>query len=54
MIRLPDGDEVPDRERHMIQSLKVMLTFVWNSHGFQVVDAMSCHAMPKGEMFTSA
>jgi hypothetical protein len=29
-----------------------MLTFVWNPHGFQVVDAMPCHAMPKGEMFT--
>jgi hypothetical protein len=49
MIWLPDGDEISDREKHKIQSLKLMLTFVWNPHGFQVVDAMS-----KGEMFTAA
>jgi hypothetical protein len=42
-------DEVPDREKHMIQSPKLMLTFIWNPHGCQVVDAM-----PKGEMFTAA
>jgi hypothetical protein len=35
---LPDGDEVPDRENHTIQSPKLMLTFVWNPDGFQVVD----------------
>jgi hypothetical protein len=46
-------DQVPDREKHMIQSPKLMRTFVWNLHGFQVVDAMPCHAMPKGEMFTA-
>jgi hypothetical protein len=40
MIWLPDGDEVPDREKHMIQSPKLMLTFVWNPHGLQVVDIM--------------
>jgi hypothetical protein len=40
MIWLPDGDEVPDREKHMIQNPKLMLTFVWNPHEFQVVDAM--------------
>jgi hypothetical protein len=59
MIRLPDGDEVPDREKHMIQSPNLMRTFVWNPHGFQVVNAMPCHAMPchampKGEMFRVA
>jgi hypothetical protein len=43
-IWLPDGDEVPDREKHMIQSPKLMLAFAWNPHGFQVVDVMSCHA----------
>jgi hypothetical protein len=49
MIWLPDGDEVSDRENHMIQSLKLMLTFVWNPQGFQIVDAM-----PTGEMFPAA
>jgi hypothetical protein len=49
MICLPDGDEVLNREKHMIQSPKLMLTFIWNPHGFQVVDVM-----PKREMFTAA
>jgi hypothetical protein len=40
IIWLPDGDEVPDREKHMIHNPKLMLTFVWNPYGFQVVDAM--------------
>jgi hypothetical protein len=30
-----------------------MLTVVWNPHEFQVVDVIPCHAMPKGEMFTT-
>jgi hypothetical protein len=38
----------------MIQSPKLMLMFVWNPDGFQVVGAMPCHAKPKGEMFTAA
>jgi hypothetical protein len=33
-------DEVSDREKPMIQSPKLMQTFMWNPHGFQVVDAM--------------
>jgi hypothetical protein len=33
----------------MSQSPKLRLTFVWNLHGFQVVDAM-----PKREIFTAA
>jgi hypothetical protein len=49
MIWLPDGDEVPDREKHMIQSPELMLMFVWNPDGFQVVDAMS-----KREMLAAA
>jgi hypothetical protein len=49
MIWLSDGDEIPDRQKHMIQSPKLMLTFVWNPHGFQVVDTI-----PKGEIFTAA
>jgi hypothetical protein len=62
-------DEVPNREKHKIQSPKLMLTFVWNPHGFQVVDVMlyhtipyhampyhtiPYHAIPKGEMLTSS
>jgi hypothetical protein len=43
MIWLPDGGEGSDREKQMIQSPKSMPTFVWNPHGFQVVDAMPCH-----------
>jgi hypothetical protein len=49
MIWLPDGDEISDREKHMIQSPKLMLTFLWNPPVFQVVDVM-----PKREMFTAA
>jgi hypothetical protein len=48
MISLPDGDKIPDREKQMIQSPKLMPTFVWNPQGFQIVDGM-----PKGKMFTA-
>jgi hypothetical protein len=44
MIWLPDGDEDRDREKHMIQSPKLMQSFIWNLHGFQVVDTKP--AMP--------
>jgi hypothetical protein len=44
MIWLPDGDEIPDREKHMIQSPKLMRTFFWNPDGSQAVDGMSCYA----------
>jgi hypothetical protein len=46
MFWLPDGEDVPDWEIHTIQSPKLMLTFVWNPHGFHIVDDMPCHAMP--------
>jgi hypothetical protein len=49
MIWLPDGDEVPDQESHMVQSPELMLTSVWNPLGFQAVDTM-----PKGNIFTAA
>jgi hypothetical protein len=49
MIWLPDGDEVPDRQKRMIQNLKLMRTFVWTRHVFQVADAM-----PKGKIFATA
>jgi hypothetical protein len=45
-------DDVSDREKQMIHSPKLMLTFLWNPHEFHVVDAMRCQA--KGEMFTAA
>jgi hypothetical protein len=32
---------VPDRERHMAQSPKLMLTVAWNHSGFYVVAALS-------------
>jgi hypothetical protein len=48
MIWLPDGDNVVDQKKHITQSPKLMLQFVWNPYGLQVVDAM-----PKGEMFTA-
>jgi hypothetical protein len=41
LIWLPAGASVFDRERHMIQSLKLMPTAVWNPHGFHLVDALS-------------
>jgi hypothetical protein len=44
MIWLPDGDEIPDREKHMIDYPILMPALGWNPHGFQVVDAMRCHA----------
>jgi hypothetical protein len=36
-----------DWEKHMIQILKLILIFVWNPHGFHVIDAM-----PEKEIFT--
>jgi hypothetical protein len=33
----------------MIQNSKLMLTFAWNLHGFEIVDVLS-----KGEMFTTS
>jgi hypothetical protein len=44
MIWLQDGDEIRDREKPMVQSPKLMLPFVWNPRGLQVVDVMSCHS----------
>jgi hypothetical protein len=49
IILLPNGDEVPDREKHLFQRPKLMLTFVWNPHGVQVVDGI-----PRGKMFRAA
>jgi len=47
-IWLPSGDTAPERERKMINSPKMMLTIVWNPHGFHVIDVL-----PKGYKFNS-
>jgi histone-lysine N-methyltransferase SETMAR len=41
MIWLQSGEKVPERERHVIQSKKLMLTIVWNPNGFHLVNALS-------------
>jgi hypothetical protein len=43
----PDG-EIPERERPMIQSEKVMLTIVWNPSGFHLINVL-----PKGFKFNA-
>jgi hypothetical protein len=42
------GEIVPDRERQPVQSPKLMLTIVWNSSGFHIVNAL-----PKGGKFSA-
>jgi hypothetical protein len=42
------GEIVADRERHTIQSPKLMLTVVWNQIGFHVLKAL-----PKGRKFNT-
>jgi hypothetical protein len=32
--------EIPERERHSVQSQKVMLTIVWNPGGFHLVNIL--------------
>jgi histone-lysine N-methyltransferase SETMAR len=43
-IWLQADEEVPERERHTIQSEKVMLTIVWNPTGFHLIDFLSRRA----------
>jgi hypothetical protein len=52
MIWLPDGDDLPDREKHTIRRPKLMLTFAWNPNGFQIGNAILCNA--KGAIFMAA
>jgi hypothetical protein len=42
------GEIVVDRKRHTVQSLKFMLTVVWNPIGFHVLKAL-----PKGRKFNA-
>jgi hypothetical protein len=46
LIWTAPGEIVVDRERHTVQSPKVMLTVVWNLIGFHVLKAL-----PKGRKF---
>jgi AraC-like DNA-binding protein len=49
LIWLAPGRMVPERERHMIQSLKSMITVAWNTSGFHVLAAL-----PKGAKFNAS
>jgi hypothetical protein len=44
----PDA-EIPEKERHTVQSQKVMLTIVWNPGGFHLVNIL-----PKGFKFNAS
>jgi hypothetical protein len=44
----PDA-QIPERERHTVQSQKVMLTIVWNLGGFHFVNIL-----PKGFKFNAS
>jgi transposase len=47
-IWLPPAEAPPTREKKMISSPKLMLTIVWNPHGFHIIDIL-----PKGAKFNS-
>jgi histone-lysine N-methyltransferase SETMAR len=49
LIWLQPDAEIPERERHTVQSEKVMLTVVWNPSGWHVVTIL-----PKGATFDAA
>jgi hypothetical protein len=40
LIWLPAGAPVLDRKKYIIQSSKLILTVIWNPHGFHLVDAL--------------
>jgi hypothetical protein len=40
-IWLPEGEKIPERERHTIQSKKFTLTRMWNSRGFYFIDVLA-------------
>jgi hypothetical protein len=47
-IWFPSDEKVPERQRHMIQSKKFVLTIVWNPSGFLLVNVL-----PMGHKFNS-
>jgi histone-lysine N-methyltransferase SETMAR len=48
-IWLQPDEPVPERERHTVQSEKMMLTIVWNPNGFHHIDVL-----PKGLKFNAS
>jgi hypothetical protein len=37
------GEVLPEKEKHMIQATKIMITIIWNALGFHVVDVFPKH-----------
>jgi hypothetical protein len=48
IVWLQAGQQPPDRVKHMIGDRKMMVTIVWNPHGFHFVDGL-----PKGQKFNA-
>jgi hypothetical protein len=44
---------VPERERHMIQSQKSMMTVAWNTSGFHVLAALQKGAKCNASCYTN-
>jgi hypothetical protein len=40
IIYLAPGEIVPEREQHMIQSPKLMITVAWNTNGFHAFEVL--------------
>jgi histone-lysine N-methyltransferase SETMAR len=49
LIWLQPDEEAPERELHIIQSPKLMLTIAWNPNGFHLIDVL-----PKGFKFNAS
>jgi hypothetical protein len=47
-VWLSQGEKVPEREKHPIQSKRFMLTIVWNPRGFSLIDVLA-----KGHKFNA-
>jgi hypothetical protein len=48
LIWIQPDQEIPERERHTVQSEKVMATMVWNPNGFHLIKFL-----PKGFKFNA-
>jgi hypothetical protein len=48
LIWLRPEDEAPQKEKKIVLSLKMMLTVVWNTHGFHLIDVL-----PKSSKFNA-
>jgi hypothetical protein len=49
IIGLGEGEAPPERKKYMIQARKMMITMVWNSLGFHIVNAF-----PKAQTFNAS